>query len=167
MNNIVRIGVIGAGSISVRGILPHLTQEDVQDRVHVTAVCDPVPGRAQAAGTAARSDAVLVLAERPLEQPDQRENHDRENEEASHPAIMAKVADNTRPAKRELTGKRLSREHPGGVNEFLRRGRDWTVKMILDCYALGLLQMHSASLYPFVTIPHLCITHVRHRRRHF
>ncbi|NOZ27098.1 MAG: Gfo/Idh/MocA family oxidoreductase, partial [Chloroflexi bacterium] len=45
----VRIGVVGAGSISIRGILPHLTQEDVQDRVRVTAICDPVPGRAQAA----------------------------------------------------------------------------------------------------------------------
>lgn len=49
MNNRVRIGVVGCGSISVRGILPHLTQEDVQDRVQVTAVCDPVPGRAQTA----------------------------------------------------------------------------------------------------------------------
>jgi predicted dehydrogenase len=45
----VRIGVVGVGSISVRGILPHLTQDDVQDRLEVTAVCDPVPGRAQAA----------------------------------------------------------------------------------------------------------------------
>jgi predicted dehydrogenase len=49
MNERVRMGVVGCGSISVRGILPHLTQEDVQDRVHVSAVCDPVPGRAQAA----------------------------------------------------------------------------------------------------------------------
>ncbi len=49
MSDRVRIGVVGAGSISIRGILPHLTQEDVQDRVQVTAVCDPVPGRAQAA----------------------------------------------------------------------------------------------------------------------
>ena len=48
-NNRVRIGVIGVGSISVRGILPQLTQDDVQDRLQVTAVCDPVPGRAQAA----------------------------------------------------------------------------------------------------------------------
>ena len=31
-NDRVRIGVIGVGSISVRGILPHLTQDDVQDR---------------------------------------------------------------------------------------------------------------------------------------
>jgi predicted dehydrogenase len=45
----VRLGVVGAGSIALRGILPHLTQADVQHRVQVTAVCDPVPGRAQAA----------------------------------------------------------------------------------------------------------------------
>jgi len=49
MSDIVRMGVVGAGSISVRGILPHLAQEDVQDRVRMTAVCDPAPGRAQAA----------------------------------------------------------------------------------------------------------------------
>lgn len=48
-NNIVRIGIVGAGSISVRGIIPHLSQEDVEDRVRITAVCDPFPGRAQAA----------------------------------------------------------------------------------------------------------------------
>jgi|GEM_PF-5373137 len=45
----VRIGVVGAGSIALRGILPHLTQADVRDRVVVQAVGDPVPGRAQAA----------------------------------------------------------------------------------------------------------------------
>ncbi len=33
----------------MRGILPHLTQADVQDRVRVQAVCDPAPGRAEAA----------------------------------------------------------------------------------------------------------------------
>jgi predicted dehydrogenase len=49
MSNRVRIGVVGAGSIALRGILPHLTQDDVQDRLQVTAVCDPVPGRAEAA----------------------------------------------------------------------------------------------------------------------
>ncbi len=45
----VRLGVVGAGSISVRGVLPHCTMEDVQDRVRVAAVCDPVLERAQAA----------------------------------------------------------------------------------------------------------------------
>ncbi len=49
MSDIVRLGVVGAGSISVRGILPHLSMEDVQDRVRLTAVVDPAPGRAKAA----------------------------------------------------------------------------------------------------------------------
>jgi predicted dehydrogenase len=43
----VRLGVVGAGTISLRGILPHLAQTDVHDRVRVTAICDPAPGRAQ------------------------------------------------------------------------------------------------------------------------
>lgn len=49
MGDQVRIGVVGAGSISVRGILPHLAQPDLADRVALAAVCDPVPGRASAA----------------------------------------------------------------------------------------------------------------------
>ncbi|HET7770620.1 MAG TPA: Gfo/Idh/MocA family oxidoreductase [Chloroflexota bacterium] len=48
-NGPVRLGVVGAGSIAVRGILPHLALTDVQDRVVLQAVCDPVPGRAEAA----------------------------------------------------------------------------------------------------------------------
>ena len=47
--NPVRMGVVGAGSISVRGILPHLALPDVHDRVVLQAVCDPVPGRTEAA----------------------------------------------------------------------------------------------------------------------
>ncbi len=45
----LRFGVVGAGAIAQRGILPHLSQPDVQDRVRLQAVCDPAPGRAQAA----------------------------------------------------------------------------------------------------------------------
>lgn len=45
----LRLAVLGAGSISLRGILPHCTMPDVQDRLRVTAVCDTVPGRARAA----------------------------------------------------------------------------------------------------------------------
>jgi predicted dehydrogenase len=51
MADVVRMGVIGAGSVAVRGILPHLSQPDVQDRVRLAAICDPVPGRAEAAVT--------------------------------------------------------------------------------------------------------------------
>jgi len=49
MTDVVRMGVVGAGTIALRGILPHLSQEDVRDRVRLRAVCDPVPGRAEAA----------------------------------------------------------------------------------------------------------------------
>ncbi len=47
MADIVRMGVVGAGTIAQRGIMPHLSQDDVQDRVRLQAVCDPVPGRAE------------------------------------------------------------------------------------------------------------------------
>lgn len=49
MAEVVQLGVVGAGSIAVRGILPHTSQADVQDRVRLRAVCDPFPGRAEAA----------------------------------------------------------------------------------------------------------------------
>lgn len=49
MPDVIRLGVVGCGAIAQRGILPHLSQRDVQDRVRLQAVCDPVPGRAQAA----------------------------------------------------------------------------------------------------------------------
>lgn len=49
MSQAVRLGVVGAGSISIRGILPHCTMNDVANSVRVTAVCDPVFERAQAA----------------------------------------------------------------------------------------------------------------------
>src|SRR5207244_791210 len=44
----VNIGVIGVGALALRGILPHLTQDDVRERVRVRALCDPVVERAQA-----------------------------------------------------------------------------------------------------------------------
>jgi predicted dehydrogenase len=45
----LRIGVIGVGAVTLRGLLPHLTMEDVADRVRVSALCDPVLERAEAA----------------------------------------------------------------------------------------------------------------------
>ena len=49
MSDTVRLGIIGAGSIALRGHFPHLTMDDVSDRVRITAVCDPVLERAEAA----------------------------------------------------------------------------------------------------------------------
>ena len=45
----LKIGIVGTGSVSQRGILPHLSVPDVADKVIITAVCDPAPGRAEAA----------------------------------------------------------------------------------------------------------------------
>ncbi len=49
MPHVVRLGVVGAGALAQRGILPHLGREDVRDRVCLEAVCNPVPGIAGAA----------------------------------------------------------------------------------------------------------------------
>jgi predicted dehydrogenase len=49
VNGPLRIGVIGVGALTLRGILPHLTQDDVIDRARVVALCDPVLARAEAA----------------------------------------------------------------------------------------------------------------------
>ena len=49
VNGIVGMGVVGAGAIGIRGALVHLSMPDLQDRVRLAAVCDPVPGRARAA----------------------------------------------------------------------------------------------------------------------
>ncbi|MDX1934371.1 MAG: Gfo/Idh/MocA family oxidoreductase [Capsulimonadales bacterium] len=49
MSNKVGLGIVGAGSIGIRGALDHFCLDDVKDRTHLAAVCDPVPGRARAA----------------------------------------------------------------------------------------------------------------------
>jgi predicted dehydrogenase len=41
----VKAGLIGCGSVSVRGILPHLALEDARERIELTAVCDVVEER--------------------------------------------------------------------------------------------------------------------------
>ena len=51
MTGPVGMGVVGAGAIGIRGALRHLSMPDVRDRVRLAAVCDPVPGRAEAAAT--------------------------------------------------------------------------------------------------------------------
>ena len=49
MNDSIRLGIVGAGSIALRCHFPHLTMDDVRNRVRITAVSDPVLERAQAA----------------------------------------------------------------------------------------------------------------------
>lgn len=59
----LRIGVVGVGAISLRGILPHLTQEDVSGKVKVQALCDPVQERAHASATRFGVPAVYASIE--------------------------------------------------------------------------------------------------------
>jgi predicted dehydrogenase len=47
MSRPIGLGVVGAGAVTLRGILPHLAQPDTHGRVRVTAICDPVAGRAE------------------------------------------------------------------------------------------------------------------------
>jgi predicted dehydrogenase len=69
MSDIVGMGVVGAGAIGLRGALTHLSMADVQDRVKVTAVCDPVPGRAAAAVEKFDAGAAYVACEDLLADP--------------------------------------------------------------------------------------------------
>lgn len=48
MSNIVRMGIVGAGTIAQRGIMPHLALDDMKEKVKLQSVCDVVPGRAAA-----------------------------------------------------------------------------------------------------------------------
>ena len=42
------IGAIGSGEIAINSIFKHLELGDTADKVYLAAVCDPVPGRAEA-----------------------------------------------------------------------------------------------------------------------
>lgn len=48
-DNRIGVGIVGAGSIGIRGALNHLVLPDAQERVRIAAICDPVIGRAEAA----------------------------------------------------------------------------------------------------------------------
>jgi len=48
MSKIVKIGIVGCGTVVQRSILPHLSQHDVRDQVKIQAVMDPVKERAKA-----------------------------------------------------------------------------------------------------------------------
>src|SRR5262245_29472723 len=70
MSERVRIGVVGTGSLALSAILPHLSQADVQDRIRVQALCDPVPGRAAAAAEKFGAARAFTSVEALLEEGD-------------------------------------------------------------------------------------------------
>ncbi len=61
MEGPLQLAVIGVGALTLRGLLPHLTEQDVAARVRVNALCDPVVERAEAA--AARYGVPRVFAD--------------------------------------------------------------------------------------------------------
>jgi predicted dehydrogenase len=69
MGNVIGMGVVGAGAIGIRGALMHLSLPDVQDRVRLVAVCDPVPGRAAAAAKKYKVAAYYLTYEELLSDP--------------------------------------------------------------------------------------------------
>lgn len=48
MSNVLRAGLVGCGSLALRGPLPHLSQPDAQEKVQLVAVVDTVAERARA-----------------------------------------------------------------------------------------------------------------------
>lgn len=64
----LQLGIVGAGAIAQRGLLPHFSQDDVQNRVQLAAICDPVPGRAEAAATQWNVPRAFLSLEELLEQ---------------------------------------------------------------------------------------------------
>jgi len=68
----IQLGVIGVGALTLRGILPHLSLGDVGPRVGITALCDPVLERAEAAAERYRvplayASVEQMLAEAPID----------------------------------------------------------------------------------------------------
>jgi predicted dehydrogenase len=47
MDEQIRVALIGCGSVSQRGLLPHLAQEDAREIINLVAVCDVVEDRAR------------------------------------------------------------------------------------------------------------------------
>jgi predicted dehydrogenase len=70
MTKPVGMGVVGAGSIGIRGALDHLCLPDVQEKVILAAVCDPVEGRAEAAAQKYGVRRAYVSYEELLADPD-------------------------------------------------------------------------------------------------
>ncbi len=49
MQEPVKIGIAGVGAVSLRGLIAHLVEPDIRDRVELTALCDPVTDRVEGA----------------------------------------------------------------------------------------------------------------------
>ena len=60
MDRPLDLAIVGVGTLTLRAVLPHLTQSDIADKVRVKALCDTVGARAQAAADAFGVPAVYT-----------------------------------------------------------------------------------------------------------
>lgn len=49
MSEALSLGLVGTGAVALKGVIPHLVMDDIQDQVRLTCLCDIAPGRASAA----------------------------------------------------------------------------------------------------------------------
>ncbi|TIP38026.1 MAG: Gfo/Idh/MocA family oxidoreductase, partial [Mesorhizobium sp.] len=70
MVNPLKFGVVGVGTVSLRGLIPHLVQDDVRDRVVLTALCDPVVDRVETAAHQYAIDQAFTSYDEFLERSD-------------------------------------------------------------------------------------------------
>ena len=49
MGKPLRVAVVGVGAVSLRGVIAHLAEADLKDRVELVALCDPAKSRAEEA----------------------------------------------------------------------------------------------------------------------
>ena len=48
MDRPLDLAIVGVGTLTLRAVLPHLTQSDIADKVRVKALCDTVGARVPA-----------------------------------------------------------------------------------------------------------------------
>ncbi|MEM7029748.1 MAG: Gfo/Idh/MocA family oxidoreductase [Chloroflexota bacterium] len=70
MKNVIKAGLVGCGSLSQRGVLPHLSLPDAQEKVKLVAVVDTVEERAKQCAEHFRVPAYFTSLERMLDQVD-------------------------------------------------------------------------------------------------
>ncbi|RIK42265.1 MAG: gfo/Idh/MocA family oxidoreductase, partial [Chloroflexi bacterium] len=69
-DNTLRAGLVGCGSLALRGPLPHLSLPDAQEKVRLVAVVDAVAERAQQAAERFQVPAWFATAEEMLDHVD-------------------------------------------------------------------------------------------------
>ena len=120
MTTQLRIGVVGVGAIALRGILPHLTQDDVRDKVANSRALRP-RGRARpGGGRAIRRSRGPTSTSTSCSRRGDRRRHDRLADRASPRALPARARGRQARARRT---RRCARPSPRPTSSSSSRGR--------------------------------------------